>query len=134
MDDHPSGEFGRPPTISAVPAPYNLPWSRTGLVSNSRGQPAPMWVSLVPYIRRLVITGMDKQGIMHGFFGDDWRKGAGLVHECERRNHLFAARSTGWARDKHQYDMSPQESIPFLKSPQGIQIAEIKGAEKAWSR
>ncbi|PSN63910.1 hypothetical protein BS50DRAFT_576537 [Corynespora cassiicola Philippines] len=119
---------------SAGPASYSLPWPRGGPVTNSRGQPAPVWVSLVPYIRRLVITGMDREGIMHGFFGEDWRKGVGPVHECERRNYLFAAKSVGWAKVKYQYDMSPHESVPFLKPLQDVQLAEIEGAEKTWSQ
>jgi hypothetical protein len=103
-------------------------------VTNSRGQPAPAWVSLVPFIRRLIITGMDKVGIMHGFFGDDWKKGVGPVHECERRNYLFTAKSVGWAKVKCQYDMGPYETVPFLKPLQDVQLAEIEGAEKTWSQ
>lgn len=115
-------------------AAYNLPWPQQNPITNSRGHPAPAWVSLVPYIRRLVITGMDKDGIMHGFFGEDWRKGVGPVHECERRNYLFAAKSGGWEKVKCQYDMSPHESVPFLKPLQDVQLAEIEGAEKTWSQ
>jgi hypothetical protein len=77
---------------------------------------------------------MDKVGIMHGFFGEEWRRGVGPVHECERRNFLFAAKSVGWANVKSQYDMSPQESVPFLKPLQDVQLAEIEGAEKTWSQ
>jgi hypothetical protein len=119
---------------SSGSAAYNQPWPRQGPITNARGQPAPAWVSLVPFIRRLVITGMDKEGIMHGFFGDDWKKGVGPVHECERRNYLFTAKSVGWAKVKCQYDMSPQESVPFLKPLQDVQLAEIEGAEKTWSQ
>jgi hypothetical protein len=119
---------------SAGPAAYNSPWPRQGPVTNSRGVQAPVWVSLVPYIRRLIVTGMDKEGIMHGFFGDEWTKGVGPVHECERRNYLFAAKSVGWAKVKVQYDMSPHESVPFLKPLQDVQLAEIEGAEKTWSQ
>jgi hypothetical protein len=119
---------------SSGAAAYNMPWPRQGPVTNSRGQPAPAWVSLVPFIRRLVITGMDSPGIMHGFFGEDWRKGVGPMHECERRNYLFAAKSVGWAKVKCQYDMSPHESVPFLKPLQEVQLAEIEGAEKTWSQ
>lgn len=119
---------------STGPGAYNMPWPRSGPVTNSRGQPVPTWVSLVPYIRRLVVTGMDREGVMHGFFGDDWRKGVGPVHECERRNYLFAAKSVGWAKVKYQYDMSPHESVPFLKPLQDVQLAEIEGAEKTWSQ
>ncbi|PVH93644.1 GMC oxidoreductase [Periconia macrospinosa] len=32
---------------------------------------------------------MDKEGIMYGFFGNDWRKGVWLVQECKRRNTLI---------------------------------------------
>ncbi|KAF2471590.1 uncharacterized protein BDR25DRAFT_21392 [Lindgomyces ingoldianus] len=123
-----------PAAHPAGPGAYNLPWPRHGPVPNSRGQTPPVWVSLVPYIRRLVITGFDREGVMHGFFGDDWRKGVGPVHECERRNYLFAAKSVGWAKVKYQYDMSPHESVPFLKPLQDVQLAEIEGAEKTWSQ
>ncbi|KAF2117542.1 hypothetical protein BDV96DRAFT_454228, partial [Lophiotrema nucula] len=123
-----------PAPHTAGPGNYTLPWPRRGPVTNSRGQPLPVFVSLVPYIRRLVVTGMDREGVMHGFFGDDWRKGVGPVHECERRNYLFAAKSVGWAKVKYQYDMSPHESVPFLRPLQDVQLAEIEGAEKTWSQ
>jgi hypothetical protein len=119
---------------SSGPAAYNLPWPRQGPVTNSRGQPAPAWVSLVPFIRRLIVTGMDSNGVMHGFFGDDWNKGVGPMHECERRNYLFTAKSVGWATVKCQYDMSPHESVPFLKPLQDVSLPEIEGAEKTWSQ
>jgi len=77
---------------------------------------------------------MDREAVMHGFFGDDWVKGVGPQHECERRNYLFAAKSVGWAKVKCQYDMSPHESVPFLKPLQDVQLAEIEGAEKTWSQ
>jgi hypothetical protein len=77
---------------------------------------------------------MDSTGIMHGFFGDDWRQGVGPLHECERRNYLFAAKSVGWANVKRTYDMSSHETVPYLKPLQNVQPAEIEGAEGAWSR
>lgn len=123
-----------PMPSASGPGAYNHPWPRSGPVTNTRGQPVPAWVSLVPYIRRLVITGMDKDGIMHGFFGEDWRKGVGPVHECERRNYLFTAKSTEWAEVKHHYDMSPHETVPFLKPLQDAHLAEIEGAEQTWSQ
>ncbi|KAH7111290.1 hypothetical protein B0J11DRAFT_194231 [Dendryphion nanum] len=116
------------------PGVYNLSWPRSVSVASSRDQPAPAWVSLVPFIRRLIITGMDREGVMHGFFGDDWRKGVGPVHECERRNYLFVAKSGGWSRVKIQYDMSPYESVPFLKPLQDVRLAEIEAAEEMWSQ
>lgn len=75
---------------------------------------------------------------MHGFFGDEWKKGVGLLQECERRNYLFMAKagpmSGGWAQVKAQYDMPPYESVPFLKPPQNVQEAEIVNGEKQWSQ
>ncbi|KAF1955464.1 hypothetical protein CC80DRAFT_85161 [Byssothecium circinans] len=119
---------------SSGPGAYNLPWPRPGPVSNSSSQPMPTWVSLVPYIRRLVITGMDREPVMHGFFGDDWRKGVGPVHECERRNYLFAAKSVGWASVKVQYDMGPHETVPFVKPLQDVSEAELVSADSTWGQ
>ena len=90
-------------------------------------------VSLVPYLRRLVVTGLDFPGILHGFFGDDWATGVGPLHEQERRNYLFAAKSGGWASVKKDYDMLPLEAVPFMRPLQGPVIAEIEAAEKSWS-
>ncbi|KAI9723493.1 MAG: hypothetical protein M1828_004223 [Chrysothrix sp. TS-e1954] len=91
-------------------------------------------VSLVPYIRRLVVTGFDREPLLHGFFGDDWRTGTGPIQECERRNYLFAAKSGGWASVKSQYDHGPHETVPFLRPPQEVHLAEIEAAEKQWSQ
>ena len=90
-------------------------------------------VSLVPYLRRLVVTGLDFPGVLHGFFGDDWAAGVGPLHEQERRNYLFAAKSGGWASVKRDYDMLPLETVPFMRPLQGPVIAEIEAAEKSWS-
>ncbi|KAI9714387.1 MAG: hypothetical protein M1820_000348 [Bogoriella megaspora] len=96
--------------------------------------PPPAWVSLVPFVRRLVVTGFDKEPILHGFFGDDWRKGIAPVQDVERRNYMFAAKSGGWKYVKKQYDMSTEETVPFLRPLQNVQLVEIEGAEKAWSQ
>jgi len=90
-------------------------------------------MSLVPYLRRLVVTGFDFPGVLHGFFGDDWAAGIGSLHEQERRNYLFAAKSGGWASVKKDYDMLPFETVPFLRPLQGPLDAEIDAAEKTWS-
>ncbi|OAX77113.1 hypothetical protein ACJ72_08592, partial [Emergomyces africanus] len=110
-----------PPLDSQLPSPSP---------NETCGPPA---VSLVPYIRRLVATGMDFPGVLHGFFGDDWVAGVGHLHEQERRNYLFAAKSGGWASVKQDYDMAPLETIPFLRPLQGSADAEIEAAEKRWS-
>jgi hypothetical protein len=110
---------------------YSAPYSRHPGAADRAG-PRPS-VSLTPFIRRMVVTGFDKEGILHGFFGDDWRKGVGPLQECERRNYLFAAKSVGWAKVKYQYDMSENQTVPFIKPLQNVQLQEIEAAEKEWS-
>ncbi|KAG0648229.1 hypothetical protein D0Z07_5513 [Hyphodiscus hymeniophilus] len=90
-------------------------------------------VSLTPYIRRLIATGHDTPAILHGFFGDDWVKGIGQLHEIERRNYLFAAKSTSWLKVKQAYDLSADETIPFLSPLRDASEAEIEKAEATWS-
>lgn len=90
-------------------------------------------VSLIPYIRRLVATGHDTAAVLHGFFGDDWASGVGELHEAERRNYLFAAKSTSWMEVKQAYDMSPEETVPFLRPLRDASEKEIQAAEAGWS-
>lgn len=121
-----------PKAGEAYPMPglfnYHAPPSQSQDTSRSQ------CISLIPYIRRLIVTGFDLPPVLHGFFGDDWRKGVGPLHECERRNYLFAAKSGGWAKVKDQYDMGTQETVPFLQPPRDVQLAEIENAEKLWSQ
>lgn len=95
------------------------------------------FVSLVPYIRRLIVTGFDKVPILHGFFGDDYLKGIMPHVECERRNYLFAAKHGGWRSCKKQYDVGSghggDETVPFLKPLEQAKSAEIDAAEQTWS-
>lgn len=112
---------------------YPAPYGRHGPGPSQPG-PNMAWVSLIPYIRRLVATGFDTEGIMHGFFGDAWQRGVAELQECERRNFLFTAKSVGWAKVKYQYDMAPDETIPFIKPLQNVKIEEIENAEKEWSK
>ncbi|KND93916.1 hypothetical protein TOPH_01844 [Tolypocladium ophioglossoides CBS 100239] len=90
-------------------------------------------VALVPYIRRLVATGFDTPAVLHGFFGDDWPEGVGPIHETERRNYLFAAKSDTWLKVKANYDMADGQTIPFLRPLQGVTEKEIVNAEANWS-
>lgn len=90
-------------------------------------------VSLVPYLRRLVVTGMDVPQVLHGFFGDDWQAGVGPQREQERRNYLFAAKSGGWASVKRDYDMLPLETVPFMRPLYEPTDAELQAAEQSWS-
>lgn len=98
--------------------------------------PLSTFVSLVPYIRRLVITAFDKPGILHGFFGDDYERGI-LPHvDCERRNYLFSAKHGGWTACKQQYDSGSggggDETVPFMKPLDETTIEELAADEKAW--
>lgn len=90
-------------------------------------------VTLIPYIRRLVVTGFDSPAVLHGFFGDDWLQGIGPVHESERRNYLFAAKSDNWLKVKSQYDMEDGQTVPFLRPLQNVTEEEIQAAESNWS-
>jgi len=90
-------------------------------------------VSLIPYIRRLVATGMDVPQILHGYFGNEWQAGIGPQRETERRNYLFAARSGDWVIVKRDYDMSPLETVPFLKPLMSPHEEEVLAAERGWS-
>jgi hypothetical protein len=89
--------------------------------------------TLVPYIRRLVATGYDHPSVLHSFFGDDWQKGVGPLHETERRNYLFAAKSDTWLTVKAAYDMGDDQMVPFLKPLQHVSEKEICAAEGCWS-
>ncbi|EME83899.1 uncharacterized protein MYCFIDRAFT_134290 [Pseudocercospora fijiensis CIRAD86] len=104
---------------------------------SNRNSQAPTFVSPVPYIRRLVVTGFDKPPILHGFFGDDYERGIMPHVECERRNYLFAAKHGGWRSCKKQYDVGSghggDESVPFMKPLGEAKQQELTGAEKAWS-
>ncbi|PNY18315.1 Uncharacterized protein TCAP_07571 [Tolypocladium capitatum] len=90
-------------------------------------------VALVPYVRRLVATGFDTPAVLHAFFGDDWPEGVGPIHETERRNYLFAAKSDTWLKVKANYDMADGQTIPFLRPLQGVTEKEIVNAEANWS-
>lgn len=91
------------------------------------------YATVTPYVRRLVATGFDIPGVLHGFFGDDWVAGIGPLHEAERRNYLFAAKSDSWLRVKTSYDEGDGQTVPFLKPLQGVSEKEIVGAESSWS-
>ncbi|KAF2273256.1 uncharacterized protein EI97DRAFT_165787 [Westerdykella ornata] len=116
------------------PAAYIQPWHmRHSQTSTPIGQPA-LAFSLIPYIRRLVVTGNDREAILHDLFGEDWKKGVGILVEMERRNYLFAAKSVSWEKVKEHYDMSASETVPFLSPLRSVREEEIQIAENAWSR
>lgn len=119
------------------PHPYSSSSSRTQAASPSAEptfpSPDPPSTSLFPYLRRLVVTGLDFPGVLHGFFGDDWAAGIGPLHEQERRNLLFAAKSSGWMGVKKDYDLGWAETVPFLRPLQQAVEPEVTAAERSWS-
>ena len=79
-------------------------------------------------------TGFDTPAVLHGFFGDDWPEGVGPIHETERRNYLFAAKSDTWLKVKANYDMADGQNRAFPPSRcRGVTEKEILSAEANWS-
>jgi len=116
-----------------IALPCHRPQHPIASSTQAAGRPNPQSVSLIPYIRRLVVTGFDTPATLHGMFGDDWQEGIGRLHEVERRNYLFASKSANWLEVKANYDMSPNETIPFMKPLQAATEKEIVAAEAKWS-
>ncbi|PQE12133.1 ilp is an apoptosis inhibitor protein [Rutstroemia sp. NJR-2017a BVV2] len=94
----------------------------------------PQHVSLIPYLRRLIITSHDSDEILEYFFGVNWRKGLGALHEVERRNYMFASKSKNWLDVKTAYDISPEQSVPFLTPLREVLEVELKASDDAWSQ
>jgi hypothetical protein len=116
----------------------------TGQEQQQQQQPQPLKSSpiadasasaalLIPYIRRLVATAFDSPAVLHGFFGDDWSGGIGPIHDTERRNYLFAAKSDTWLSVKNSYDMDDGQAVPFLRPLRDVTLDEIQAAEAGWS-
>ncbi|KAJ5114866.1 hypothetical protein NUU61_000625 [Penicillium alfredii] len=100
------------------------------------GSSAPVsspFVSLRPYLRRLIVTAQDSPVVMRAFFGDNWEAGVGCIYKQERANYLFAAKSGGWASTKTAYDILPDEQTPFLRPLRDPSEDEIRMAEARWS-
>lgn len=128
-----AGKSSGGPGPASLNAAGKMPMSGSLPGSQHHGQQQASYVTLTPYVRRLVATGFDMPGILHGFFGDDWAAGIGPLHEAERRNYLFAAKSDTWLRVKASYDMDGEQTIPFLKPLPNVVEKEIEGAETSWS-
>ncbi|KAF2223644.1 hypothetical protein BDZ85DRAFT_217497 [Elsinoe ampelina] len=113
---------------------WSRPTSGPSAGRDAQGQPSAIsFVSLIPYIRRLIVTGFDTEGILHGFFGDAWQSGITPLRECERRNYLFAAKHGGWGSCKNQYDLNEEETVPFMQPLKDVTAEELNAAEKGWS-
>ncbi|KAK2065640.1 hypothetical protein LY76DRAFT_217926 [Colletotrichum caudatum] len=105
----------------------------TGKMPFGAQLPTSTHTTLTPYIRRLVATGFDYPAVLHGFFGDDWVGGIGPMHEAERRNYMFAAKSETWLKVKSHYDMDGEQQVPFLRPLSNVTEEEIQSAEAQWS-
>ncbi|KAJ5119025.1 hypothetical protein N7448_010734 [Penicillium atrosanguineum] len=122
------------PTVQSVAAFINirLPCQRPQDML-AQGQSAASFVSLRPYVRRLIITAQDSSLVMRAFFGDDWAAGVGCIYKQERANYLFTAKSSGWGATKTAYDILPDEQAPFLRPLREPTEDEIRAAEARWS-
>ncbi|KAJ5903889.1 hypothetical protein N7504_006272 [Penicillium tannophilum] len=122
------------PTVQSVAAFINirLPYQRASEAGLSTQQPPP-YISLRPYVRRLIATAQDCVITMHAFFGPDWEAGVGCIYKQERINYLFTAKCSGWANTKTAYDIQPDEQTPFLRPLRDPSEEEIRGAEARWS-
>ena len=124
------------PAVQSIAAFVNirLPCQRPSEASTANPIPTPdPFVSLRPYVRRLIITAQDSPGTMRAFFGDDWQAGVGCIYKQERTNYLFTAKSSGWASTKAAYDILPDEQTPFLRPLREPSEDEIRAAEARWS-
>lgn len=55
------------------------------------------------------------------------------MHEIERRNYLFAAKSTNWLHVKEDYDVAGEQTVPFLTPLRMATEKEIYTADEKWS-
>ena len=101
----------------------------TSASSSSNGS----YISLRPYIRRLIVTGRDSPSLLQALFGANWAAGIGPILHQERVNYLFTAKSCGWAATKAAYDILPDEHAPLLRPLRQPLEEEIRQAEARWS-
>lgn len=120
------------PIVQSVATFINIRLPHQRLPESSTG-PASQFVSLRPYVRRLIVTAQDSPTTMHAFFGDEWTAGVGCIYKQERTNYLFTAKSSGWASTKAAYDILPDEQTPFLRTLREPTEDEILNAEARWS-
>ncbi|KAJ5306416.1 hypothetical protein PENANT_c017G09245 [Penicillium antarcticum] len=123
------------PPVLSVAAFINirLPSQRPVEIAPAVQSTSVPFVSLRPYIRRLIVTAQDSPTVMNTFFGSDWEAGVGVIYKQERANYLFTAKSSGWAATKAAYDISPDEQTPFLRPLRDPSEEEIRVAEARWS-
>ncbi|CAI7606576.1 unnamed protein product [Penicillium glandicola] len=123
------------PQVQSISAFINirLPCQRPSESTPVSGSASSSFISLRPYIRRLIVTAQDSPAVMQGFFGADWEAGVGCIYKQERVNYMFTAKSSGWASTKAAYDICPDEETPFLRPLRDPSEDEIRVAEGRWS-
>lgn len=120
-------------TTSQLTPTSNTTTSTTSSSTSPTPTTAGTYVSLRPYIRRLIITGRDSPSLLQALFGNNWAAGVGPLRHQERVNYLFTAKSGGWASTKAAYDILPDEHAPFLRPLRQPLEEEIRLAEARWS-
>jgi hypothetical protein len=91
------------------PPPDNLRLPLLGNLSfPPPGNESSQYVSLIPYIQRLVCMGLDDNLNLQKFFGRGWSSGIGTIHENERKNYLKAAKRS-WLEVKLAYDIGSED-------------------------
>ncbi|PVH71309.1 hypothetical protein DL98DRAFT_660704 [Cadophora sp. DSE1049] len=103
-------------------------------VAQKPAPPPPVYVSLLPYIRRLIVTGYDTPGVPYGSFRDDWQARILPLYEVERRNFMFAAQSTNWLAVKQAYDLGPNNPVLYLSPPKDASEEVTQMAETGWCK
>jgi hypothetical protein len=143
--------FGAAAAVASLAgAPQQPPEQQRPPGQPKQGRP---FLSLIPYIRRLVVTGNDTDVVLNCFFGSDWARGVGPQVRVERRNYMFLAKSAGWGTVKQHYDGGGQggggpggggggvggsgtrgdEAVPFMAPLNNVLLGEIQSSERAWS-
>ncbi|KFH46283.1 hypothetical protein ACRE_029080 [Hapsidospora chrysogenum ATCC 11550] len=130
---HTSSDSRAAATVAAIGQEQQQQQQQQPLKSSPIADASASTALLIPYIRRLVATAFDSPAVLHGFFGDDWPGGIGPIHETERRNYLFAAKSDTWLSVKNSYDMEDGQAVPFLRPLRDVTLDEIQAAEAGWS-
>ncbi|OQE29576.1 hypothetical protein PENSTE_c002G04375 [Penicillium steckii] len=121
------------PTVQSIAAFINIRLPAQRPVDSTSSQSTASFISLRPYVRRLIITAQDTPVTMLAFFGPDWEAGVGCIYKQERTNYLFTAKSSGWAQTKASYDILPDEQTPFLRPLRDPSEDELQAADARWS-
>ncbi|TVY13457.1 hypothetical protein LARI1_G009222 [Lachnellula arida] len=101
-------------------------------IFSTSGNENSQYASLIPFIQRLICTGLDNNLNIEKFFGSGGSSGIGTMHRNERKNYLKAAKRS-WLEVKLAYDIGSEETVPFLVPLRGATEKEITDAGLDWS-